>query len=84
MTSAKVGPKGQVVIPKQIRDALGIEPGGRVEIEREGREVRVRKPVSASQLRGMLPRSEAGLADIEAEHRRELAAEEGRAAGWNK
>ncbi len=27
MTAVKVGPKGQIVIPKEIRDMFGIEPG---------------------------------------------------------
>jgi AbrB family looped-hinge helix DNA binding protein len=27
MSSVKVGPKGQIVIPKQIRDMFAIEPG---------------------------------------------------------
>ncbi len=38
----KVGPKGQVVIPKPIRDRLGISPGDEVVVEQEGREVRIR------------------------------------------
>jgi AbrB family looped-hinge helix DNA binding protein len=38
----KVGPKGQVVIPKELRDALGITPGDEVTFWREGDHVAVR------------------------------------------
>jgi AbrB family looped-hinge helix DNA binding protein len=37
----RVGPKGQVVIPKAMRDALGIEPGDPVDFELDGLVVRV-------------------------------------------
>ena len=37
-----VGAKGQVVIPKGIRDALGIKPGQEVVFERRGDEVILR------------------------------------------
>lgn len=39
----KVGVKGQVVIPKAIRDAIGIKPGDEVVFESEGQDVRVRR-----------------------------------------
>ena len=42
-TYATVSSKGQLVIPASIREALGIEPGTRVAIRREGPEV-VLKP----------------------------------------
>jgi AbrB family looped-hinge helix DNA binding protein len=32
MTVAKVGPKGQIVIPKEMRDRLGIRPGSSVRV----------------------------------------------------
>lgn len=38
----RVGPKGQVVIPKSIRDRLGISTGDEVVVEQAGREVRIR------------------------------------------
>jgi AbrB family looped-hinge helix DNA binding protein len=39
----KVGTKGQVVIPKGIRDAIGIKPGDEVTFEPHGVEVKVRR-----------------------------------------
>jgi AbrB family looped-hinge helix DNA binding protein len=39
----KVGTKGQVVIPKAIRDEIGIQPGDEVTFEPDGSEVRVRR-----------------------------------------
>jgi antitoxin PrlF len=37
----RVGAKGQVVIPKQMRDDLGLQPGAEVEFERDGDTVRI-------------------------------------------
>lgn len=39
----KVGTKGQVVIPKAIRDEIGIEPGDEVAFEADGKEVRIHR-----------------------------------------
>lgn len=44
MPRKNVGPKGQVVIPKQIRDALGLKPGAEVILEIRGDEVVISKP----------------------------------------
>ncbi len=38
----KVGPKGQVVIPKDLRDEFGIEPGDEVTFWRDGDRVAIR------------------------------------------
>lgn len=48
----RVGPKGQVVIPKELREQLGIEPGDEVAFEREGDQVLVRKAHPVAPLRG--------------------------------
>ncbi len=44
MPRKNVGPKGQVVIPKRIRDALGLKPGVEVIVELRGEEVVLSKP----------------------------------------
>lgn len=48
----RVGPKGQVVIPKELRDALGFSPGDDVVFWREGDHVALRKDSPGSPLRG--------------------------------
>jgi len=44
MPTKKIGPKGQVVIPKRIRDALGLKPGVDVTIEVRGEEIVISRP----------------------------------------
>jgi AbrB family looped-hinge helix DNA binding protein len=44
MPTKNVGPKGQVVIPKRIRDALGLKPGVDVTIEVRGEEIVISRP----------------------------------------
>jgi AbrB family looped-hinge helix DNA binding protein len=48
----RVGPKGQVVIPKQFRDELGIEPGDEVTFWRHEDHVAVRLASERPPLRG--------------------------------
>ena len=42
----KMGPKGQVVIPKMFRDDLGLKAGEEVIVERRENEVAIKKTVS--------------------------------------
>ena len=48
----KVGPKGQVVLPKELREALGIAPGDEVTFWQEGDHVAVRPVRSDRPLHG--------------------------------
>jgi AbrB family looped-hinge helix DNA binding protein len=69
MTS-RVGPKGQVVIPKPMRDVLGIVPGDEVDFALDDNGVRVEPVRDRPSLRGTL----AGLQltdALEADHRAE-------------
>lgn len=68
----RVGAKGQVVIPKHLRDRLGLQPGSEVDFEQDGAAVRVLPAgVAATRaLRGRYARS--GLAAaLLADRRRE-------------
>jgi AbrB family looped-hinge helix DNA binding protein len=48
----RVGSKGQVVIPKELRDQLGIEPGDEVSFWRDGDHVALRPARHRPALRG--------------------------------
>ncbi|MBA3289508.1 MAG: AbrB/MazE/SpoVT family DNA-binding domain-containing protein [Acidimicrobiia bacterium] len=63
----RVGPKGQVVIPKELRDELGIEAGDEVNFWRHGDHVAVR-PAGRAELRGRF-RTDELTAILEAERR---------------
>lgn len=69
--TVRVGPKGQVVIPKRIRDRLGIGPGDEVRVSESDGEARVRRLLTLDELRGVFAPSQSGMKDFEDEKRRE-------------
>ncbi len=69
--TTKVGPKGQVVIPKPLRDRLGISPGDEVVFWLEDDDLHLKRATPSRSLRGRFSGSR--LTDeLETEHRREL------------
>lgn len=58
----KLTSKGQVTIPKEIRDRLGVKPGDKVQffIDDRGRAV-LEPTIKLRDIVGILPRSEKGL-----------------------
>jgi AbrB family looped-hinge helix DNA binding protein len=85
----KVGVKGQVVIPKAIREQIGIRPGDRVIFDAEGDGVRIRRADRAEAdqakrvkaLRGIWSGAETGTEALLAERRGEREREERKAQG---
>lgn len=85
----KVGIKGQVVIPKAIRDQIGIQPGDEVTFEPNGSEVRVRRveddparrAADIKALRGIWAGA-GGTDELMQECGRERALEERKAQRW--
>lgn len=80
MTSMRVGAKGQVVIPKKVRDLLDLRPGDQVAIDAVGGEARVRRVTRADELLGMFAGGPSMTAELEAEHRSEIERDERREA----
>lgn len=58
MSTATVTSKGQVTIPKDVRDRLNIGPGSRIEfiVEASGRTAILAKKLSIDDLVGILPK----------------------------
>lgn len=85
----KVGVKGQVVIPKAIRDRIGIRPGDEVAFDSDDREVRIRRVEEAEAnrvdriraLRGAWSGEGAATDALLVERRKERELEERRAKG---
>lgn len=80
MATATISSKGQIVLPKQLREEMELREGDRVEVGREGDRI-VLRPVGPHRgdadwrsWRGTLSGSEA-LADHLREHREEVSAE---------
>lgn len=70
----RVGPKGQVVIPKELRDELGIEPGDEVSFWRHEDHVAVRPASRRRALRGRFSGSQLAamlVAERDLDRRRE-------------
>jgi antitoxin PrlF len=72
----RVGAKGQVVIPKELRDELGIAPGDEVSFWRDGDHVAMRAARDRPPLRGRFRGSDLAAAleaDRAVDRRRESA-----------
>ena len=76
----KVGPKGQVVIPKRVREVLDLRPGDEVVVDSVDGEARVRRVTDADGLLGLFAGGPSMTAEMEAEHRREIEHDERRQA----
>jgi AbrB family looped-hinge helix DNA binding protein len=70
----RIGPKGQVVIPKELRDRFDLRPGDEVTFWQEGDHVAVRRAAPATPLRGRFARRPL-VATLEEERRRDRARE---------
>ena len=65
---SKVGPKGQTVIPKEVRDILRIAPGDEVVFELGDREAKIRpagRSSSVSELTEIVPRKDKLSKDVD-------------------
>jgi AbrB family looped-hinge helix DNA binding protein len=83
-TTYKMGPKGQVVIPKRIRNRLHLEPGDRLQVREEHDGVHIRKAFMGpadrkaivANLRGALAGGPSLTAALESERRLERERED--------
>ena len=78
----KVGPKGQVVIPKEIRDRLGMRPGDRVSFWCDGEAVSIRRIDDIRSLIGIFADGPSLTGDLMAERRADREREEARLAAF--
>lgn len=77
MALVKLSSKGQLVLPKEIRDALGLAPGTTLKIIPKGWKILL-EPITTSMIERLYGKfsGEKLLADLEADHRQELQRED--------
>lgn len=73
MPVVKLSSKGQMVLPKEIRDALRIGPGSVLKVTRKDRKI-LMEPIAASMVDRLYGKFSGDdfLKDLEAEHRKEI------------
>jgi AbrB family looped-hinge helix DNA binding protein len=76
MLSVKLSSKGQLVIPKDIRDVLGLEAGTRFQVQVQNGKI-VLEPLAQSPIDALYGKYAQVdlLDDLEAEHQKELERE---------
>jgi len=82
----KVGRKGQVVLPKRVRERVGIRAGDEVTVEEREGEILIRRAAEPPALRGLLsdPSDRVPLTRLlELDHRWEIIHDELRQAEWD-
>ena len=79
MTKATISSKGQIAIPKAIRDRLNLRPGTQLVIDIQGEQLIMKRLVSGypdwRTMRGMLRQGSSLTEALEQEHHEELARE---------
>jgi AbrB family looped-hinge helix DNA binding protein len=82
MIKATISPRGQIAIPKSIRDRLNLKPGTQVAIDVEGEQVVLKRVVSGlpdwRTMRGMVRNGPSLTQALEDEHRTELVRDDER------
>jgi len=53
--AVKLSRKGQLTIPKAVREALNLKPSDRFDVDIVGWEIRVRKQLTLDDLEGIIP-----------------------------
>ena len=69
METVTVSSKGQIAIPKHVRDELNVHAGMKLNIEVQGQKIVLSKESSWRELRGLV--KDSGLMEAFAEHRRQ-------------
>jgi AbrB family looped-hinge helix DNA binding protein len=72
----RLSSKGQVILPKEVRQTLGLQPGARLEVRIEAGAI-ILQPLKSDvigNLYGVFPDDDF-LTDLEAEHRQEIASD---------